>query len=61
MNPYLRSIRAMALHYAAYKLWVCGNPKIRGWELHRAMADIQCYAAIYRVKRLKELRPLGIY
>lgn len=50
MNPYLACVQASAKSWAAYHRWL-GPDGIKGFEMHRAKADIEMYAAIYKVHR----------
>jgi|HubBroStandDraft_5_1064220.scaffolds.fasta_scaffold349773_1 hypothetical protein len=55
MNPTLAYIRACALHWMSYKIWVCGSENIRGYEMHKSMKDLVMSAALYRVERRKAM------
>lgn len=53
MNYYIAYIRGAAQTYSAFKSWTTGDPRIRGWEMHRCMRDIVMTGVLYRIERLK--------
>lgn len=53
MNPTIAYIRSSALHWMSYRLWLYGDPEIRGFEMHKAMRDIVMAGVLYRVEARK--------
>lgn len=51
MNQIIACVRSNAQWWACYKLWLHGNPQMRGFQMARAMRDIVMLGVLYRAER----------
>lgn len=52
----LAYICASTRNYKTHLLWTAGDPKVRGWFMHRDRKDWELAAILYRIERRKALR-----